>query len=210
MSMEKIKSLKQRQAVEAVRKEEVNNSVTNTVKSEEVILENFDLADLEAIDTRHKNMSGTVKGSGCLTVINHERCGRRVHLANSIWRELGCPKFVKLYIKPKNLFVTAGTTGGIAVKFDRTMLFEDAVENYNGKVVLYATETVKRLTADWSLEFDDNCCYTGGTYKKCTINGTPAIVITKDAVVEKAEADTTEAVEDVTESGNVDAVGNEN
>lgn len=188
MSMDKIKPQKQRKAVEAVRKEEANKAEISKVKTTEAILEEFNFADLEAIDTRHKNMSSSVKGFGCITIINHDRCGRRVHLANSIWRDLSCLPFVKLYIKGKQLFVTGSETGGIAVKFDRTIPFEEAVESYNGKVVLYATETVKRLTAEWELEFDANCCYTGCTYKKCTINGTPAIVISKDDDAEVSEA----------------------
>lgn len=195
MSMEKVKPQKQRKAVEAVRKEEANKAEISKVKTTEAILEEFDFADLEAIDIRHKNMKASMKGSGCMTIINHNHCGRRVHLANSIWRSLDCPPYVKLYIMGKKLFVTASVTGGIAVKFDRTIPFEEAVESYNGKVVLYATETVKRLTAEWELEFDANCCYTGCTYKKCTINGTPAIVISKDDDAEVSEAKE-EAVEE--------------
>lgn len=194
MSIEKVKPLKQRQAVEAVRREEANQTEIVKVKTTEVVLEEFNFDDLEAIDTRHKNMTSSVKGSGCITIINHDRCGRRVHLANAIWRDLDCLPFVKLYIKGKKLFVTGSANGGIAVKFDRTIPFEEAVEDYNGKVVLYATETVKRLTAEWELEFDSNCCFTGGTYKKCTINGTPAVVISLDDAV-----DTVESKEEVAE-----------
>lgn len=194
MSMEKVKPLKQRQAVEAVRKAENNVAEISMVKTKEVVLDEFNFADLEEIDTRHKNMSSSVKGSGCITIINHERCGRRVHLANAIWRDLDSLPFVKLYIKGKKLFVTGSATGGIAVKFDRTIPFEEAVEDYNGKVVLYATETVKRLTAEWNLEFDSNCCYTGGTYKKCTISGTPAVAISLDE-----DADVVESKEEVAE-----------
>lgn len=195
MAMEKVKPLKQHQAVEAVRREEANKAEISKVKTTETILEEFSFAEMEEIDVRHRNMTLSVKGSGCISIINHDQCGRRVHLENLIWRDLGCPQLVKLFIKPKQLFVTAATTNGIAVKFDRKLTFEDAVKNYKGKVVLYATETVKRLTADWELDFSDNCCYTGGTYKKCTINGTPAIVISKDEVKEATESKE-EVVED--------------
>lgn len=180
---------KQRKAVETVRKEEANEAEISKIKTIEVKLEEYNLVDLEEIDTRHKNMSSRVKGSGCITIINHDSCGRRVHLANAIWRELNCSPYVKLYIKGKQLFVIANATGGIAVKFDRTIPFEKAVEGYNGKVVLYASETVKRLTAEWNLKFVSNCCYTGGIYKKCSINGTPAVVISLDEDVEASESE---------------------
>jgi len=195
--------VKQRNAVERARAAEMAASTEETIKDTEEVLEEFDFADLEAIDTRHKNVASTVKGSGCMTIINHERCGRRVHLANPIWRRLGCPPYLKLYLKGDLLFVTASTSGGIAVKFDRTIPFEKAVESYHGKVVLYATETVKRLTAEWDLEFDFNCCYTGGTFKECTINGTLAIVISKNgevtAVKEEPEEETIEESKDEVE-----------
>ncbi|MDD6473300.1 MAG: hypothetical protein PUF62_09775 [Bacteroidales bacterium] len=175
---------KQRKAVEVVRKEEANETEISKIKTTETKVEEYDLFGLEEIDTRHKNMSSSVKGSGCITIINHARCGRRVHLANGIWRDLNCLPYVKLYIKDKQLFVTANATGGIAVKFNRTISFSEAVEDYTGKIVLYATATVKRLTAEWNLKFDSNCCYTGGTYKKCSINGAPAVVISLDEDVE--------------------------
>ena len=192
MSLEKFNPEKQRKAVEAVREEAaaknvtVNNAMTNTA-----ILEEYDLAELEQVDVRHKNISATAKGYGCLTIINHKECGRRVHLANAIWRELGCPLFLKVFLKQKKMILMAGTDNGIAVKFDRSMKFEDAVKDYKGKIVLYATETVKRVTADWELEFDANCCYTGGTYKKCTVNGIPAVVISKDEAEEVTEQENT-------------------
>lgn len=180
---------KQREAAEAVKREEATKQTpVSNVKTHEAILEDFKLDELEQVDVRHKNVGSTVKGTGCFTIINHERCGRRVHLANAIWRELGCPPFLKVFLKPEKMIVMASLDNGIAVKFDRTMAFEDAVKDYKGKVVLYATETVKRVTADWHLQFDSNCCYTGGTYKKCTVNGIPAIVISKDDTGEVVKA----------------------
>lgn len=184
--------IKVRNAVEHAREEEaaknvtINNAMTNTA-----ILEEFDLAELEQVDVRHKNVGASARGIGCMSIVNHEHCGRRVHLVNDIWRKLGCPQFLKVFLKPKKIIVMAGADNGIAVKFDRSMKFEDAVKNYRGKIILYATETVKRVTADWKLEFDSNCCYTGGTYKKCTVNGIPAIVISKDESEEVTEPENT-------------------
>ena len=179
---------KQRRAVEAARREEAEKQIqVSNVKTRDAILEEFNLAELEAVDVKHKNMKSTIKGSGCVTIINHDKCGRRVHLANSIWRDLDCPQFVKVFLKSQQMFVMDGGKAGIAVKFDRTMPFEDAVKDYNGKIVLYATETVKRVTADWELQFDSSCCYTGGTYKKCIISGVPAVVISKEDAVEETD-----------------------
>lgn len=192
MSLEKFNPEKQRKAVEAVREEEAAKNVTvNNAMTNEAILEEYDLAELEQVDVRHKNIGATTKGYGCFTIVNHKECGRRVHLANAIWRGLDCPPFLKVFLKPKKMILMAGTDNGIAVKFDRSMKFEDAVKDYKGKIVLYATETVKRVTADWNLEFDSNCCYTGGTYKKCTVNGIPAIVISKDESEEVNEPENT-------------------
>lgn len=211
MSLEKYNPAKQRNAVEAVRREEaVKKTQVSKVKSNEAILEEFSFDDLLEVDVRHKNMMSTVKGFGSMSVINHDKCGRRIHLANDIWRQLGCPQFLRVFLKKKKMFVIAGTDYGIAVKFDRTMPFEKAVEEYTGKIVLYATETVKSITTEWQLEFDSNCCFTGGTHKKCTINGIPAIVISKDAEVEEAAvANVTEDVNDATEDSSVDAVSDE-
>ena len=183
MSIKNAKPI-QRKAVEAVNTvraaEEKMLTQTSGVKSEEIILEDFDIADLKQVDIRHKNVYSTVKGTGCLTVVNHRRCGHRVHLANIVWRTLGCPVFVKIFLKRNKMFILPDANEGIAVRFDRKIAFEDAVNDYNGKIVLYATETVKSLTSEWDLDFDKNCCYTGGAYKKCTINGAPAIVIYKE------------------------------
>lgn len=211
MSLEKYNPAKQRKAVEAVRREEtVMKTQVSKVKSNEAILEEFSFDDLLEVDLHHKNVMSTVKGFGSMSVINHDKCGRRIHLANDIWRQLGCPQFLRVFLKAKQMFVIAGTDYGIAVKFDRKIPFEEAVDNYNGKVVLYATETVKSITKEWNLEFDSNCCYTGGTHKKCTINGIPAIVISKEAEVEEASvANDTEDVADTTEDSSVDAVGDE-
>jgi hypothetical protein len=171
-------------AVETAKREETAKNVTvNNAMTTEAILEKFDFADMEQVDAKHKNMNSIVKGSGCVTVINHDKCGRRLHLSNKIWCDLGYPRYLKLFIKPNQLFLVADENSGVAVKFDRTMDFEKAVQSYNGKIVLYATETVKRLTTDWNLEFDSNCCYTGGTFKKCLIGDKSAIVISKEETV---------------------------
>lgn len=165
----------------AVKCEETEKNVTvNNTLTTEVILEEFDIADMEQVDAKHKNINSLVKGSGCLTVINHGKCGRRLHLSNKIWRDLECPKFLKLFIKPNQLFLIADENSGVVVRFDRTMDFEKAIHDYNGKIVLYAAETVKRVTSDWNLDFDSNCCWTGGTFKKCLVSGKNAIVISKD------------------------------
>ena len=111
MSVKKNNQLKQRNAVEAVRKEEASaQEQASSDITETLTLEEFDLADLEQMDVRHKNMSSSVKGSGCLTIINHEKCGRRIHLANSLWRDLGCPQFVKVFLKSKQMFVIPAST----------------------------------------------------------------------------------------------------
>ncbi len=204
MSVNKEMIKKQREAAEAVKREEaIKQTPVSDVNTQEAILEDFSLDDLEQVDVRHKNVGSSIKGTGCLTIINHERCGRRVHLANSIWRDLGCPPFLKVFLKPEKMIIMADSDTGIAVKFDRTMELKDAVKDYNGKIVLYATETVKRVTADWQLQFDSNCCYTGGTYKKCTVNGMPAIVISKDNTGEVAKA----SKEGATENNIADETG---
>lgn len=198
---------KQRESVEAVRKEEaVQNVTANNVMSDDTILEEFNLADMKQVDIRHKNMSSVEKGVGPLTIINHDRCGRRIHLSNVVWRELGCPRYFKIFLKPKQMFVIGDDESGIAVKFERKIDFEEAVKNYNGKVVLYATETVKNLTVDWQLEFDSSCCYTGGYYKKCLVSGKEAILISKYktetvAIATKAN-DTVNTDENVVEKQN--------
>lgn len=184
MVIQKSLSEKQRKAAEVVKQEEaIKPALTEIINTAEV-LEDFNLEDLEQIDAHHKNVGSTVKGYGCITVINHITCGRRIHLDNAIWRELECPQQVKLFLSGKRLLVTAVKQNGIAVRFDRTKDYEEAVKSYNGKIVLYATETVKRLTAEWNLQFDSNCCFTGGTFKKCTVNGKDAIVISNEEVTE--------------------------
>lgn len=199
MIIQKSLSEKQRRAAELAKKEEaIKSTPTETIKTVEV-LEDFNLEDLEQIDANHKNVGTTVKGSGCITVINHNTCGRRIHLSNEIWRQLDCPQLVNLFIVNKRLIVKAVKKNGIAVRFDRTKDYEEAVKSYNGKIVLYATETVKRLTAEWNLQFDSNCCFTGGTFKKCTVNGENAIVISNDEVVEDEVTAETEEVTKVAE-----------
>lgn len=194
---------KQRKAAELAKKEEaIKPMLTESINTAEV-LEDFNLEDLEQIDANHKNVGTTVKGSGCITVINHNTCGRRIHLSNDIWRQLECPQLVNLFIANKRLLIKVAKNNGIAVRFDRTKDYQEAVESYKGKIVLYATETVKRITAEWKLQFDANCCFTGGTYKKCTVNGEAAIVISNDEVAENevpAEVETedvTKVAEDV-------------
>lgn len=194
---------KQRRAAELVKNEEaMKPTLVETINTEEV-LEDFNLEDLEQIDANHKNVGTTVKGSGCITVINHNTCGRRIHLSNEIWRQLDCPQLVNLFIVNKRLIVKAVKKNGIAVRFDRTKDYEEAVKSYNGKIVLYATETVKRLTAEWNLQFDSNCCFTGGTFKKCTVNGAEAIVISNEEVTETEVSVEAEEVTNVAEEAEI-------
>ena len=199
MADKKILIEKQRRAAELAKKEEaIKPTLTETIKTVEV-LENFNLEDLEQIDAHHKNVGATVKGYGCVTIINHATCGRRIHLDNAIWRALSCPQQVKLFLSGNRLLVTAVKENGIAVRFDRAKDYEEAVKSYKGKIILYATETVKRLTAEWKLQFDANCCFTGGTFKKCTVNGENAIVISNDEVAEDEVTAETEEVTKVAE-----------
>lgn len=190
---------KQRKAAELAKKEEaIKPMLTKSINTAEV-LEDFNLEELEQIDANHKNVGTTVKGSGCITVINHNTCGRRIHLSNDIWRQLECPQLVNLFIANKRLLIKAAKNNGIAVRFDRTKDYQEAVESYKGKIVLYATETVKRITSEWKLQFDSNCCFTGGTFKKCTVNGETAIVISNDEVAEDEVTAETEEVTKVAE-----------
>lgn len=190
---------KQRKAAELAKKEEaIKPMLTESINTAEV-LEDFNLEDLEQIDANHKNVGTTVKGSGCITVINHNTCGRRIHLSNDIWRQLECPQLVNLFIANKRLLIKVAKNNGIAVRFDRTKDYQEAVESYKGKIVLYATETVKRITSEWKLQFDSNCCFTGGTFKKCTVNGETAIVISNDEVAEDEVTAETEEVTKVAE-----------
>ena len=91
---------KQREAAEAVKREEATKQTqVSNVKTHNAILEDYNLDELEQVDVRHKNVGSSVKGTGCITVVNHEHCGRRVHLANAIWRKLDCPPFLKIFLK---------------------------------------------------------------------------------------------------------------
>lgn len=190
------KELKVKSVVERVRQEEATVS-TSEKTTTQIELTDFDLAELEEVDKYHKNITGSQKGCGCITIINHEKCGRRVHLANIIWRELGYPQLLQVFFKEKKLLIMAGGERGIAVKFSHTIPFEEAVKNYTGKVVLYATETVQRITKEWQIDFEENCCFTGGVYRKCTINGSPAVVILKEEVSKETVIETTGNVENV-------------
>lgn len=172
-----------KRAVESVRKEEMKEVkemetevVTETVTEE--VLEEYDFEGMENLDASHKNMGSSVRGEGCLTIINHEKCGKRLHLANEIWQALGCPRYLEIFMKDKKLFVLPNRLHGIIVKFDKTLEFEDAVENYKSKLVLYSTKSVMRITEEWNLDFDDNCCFTGGVFKECIVRGKKAVVIT--------------------------------
>ena len=206
---------KQRRAAELAKQEEAIQPIPKeTIKTAEV-LEDFSLEDLEQIDAHHKNVGATVKGYGCITIINHNTCGRRIHLENAIWRALSCPQQVKLFLSGNRLIVTAVKHNGIAVRFDRTKDYEEAVKSYKGKIILYATETVKRLTAEWELQFDTNCCFTGGTFKKCTVSGADAIVISNEEVAEAevpAETEAEASVDAEAEAANVaeDATSTDN
>ena len=202
MAMNKLLIEKQRKGAEEARKGEMlseDSLVTSNLNEE--ILEEISLEGFEQIDAHHKNMSSAVKGFGSITIINHEKCGRRVHLANIIWRDLGCPEYVKLYIKDGKLIIMPSKGTGVAVKFDRTTDFAKAVESYSGKIVLYATDTVKRLTAEWDLHFDANCCYTGGVHRKCIVNGVTAVMVTNNSsMVDETLAEETASEENTEET----------
>jgi len=131
----------------------------------------------EELDANHKNINSSQSGTGCITVINHERCGRRIHISSKIWRELGTPRYIKLLLSGGDLIVMEGTEQNVAVRFDRSMDFEHAVKHYNGKIVLYASKTAVRLTEEWGLKTDKGCCFTGGEYVVCTIGEKKAVAI---------------------------------
>ena len=173
-----------KRAAGAVRKEEMEvKAVENAVVKEEA-LEEFDFEGMENLDAGHKNVGSSVRGEGCITIINHEKCGRRLHLASEIWKELDCPPFVEVFIKNKKVIVLPNFKRGIAVKFDKKVSYEEAVDNYNSKIVLYSTKSVKGLTEAWNLDFASGCCYTCGTFKKYTVQGKPAVVITNEELEE--------------------------
>lgn len=184
MSVQNVKS-KAAKAVEIVRKvedEEVKEKGTELVSEE--VLEEYDFDGMMNLDAGHKNVGSIVRGEGCLTIINHEKCGRRLHFANEIWRKLNCPPFVEVFIKDKKVIVLPNFKRGIAVKFDKKVSYEEAVDNYNSKIVLYSTKSVKGLTEAWNLDFASGCCYTCGTFKKYTVQGKPAVVITNEELEE--------------------------
>lgn len=49
----------------------------------------------------HITVVSDADSSGCVILSDELKCGRRIHLANAIWRELDCPAFVKVFLKDK-------------------------------------------------------------------------------------------------------------
>ena len=186
---------KQRKAVEEARKATDNETRRNPLSYQTEKVKELDFTGFRQIGGNHKNMSSSVKGEGALTIVYHQKCGRRIHLANEIWRDLDCPKYVNTYINGNQFLIVASDKHGIAVKFDRTIDFSKAVESYKSKIVLYAANVAKELAMEWNLPFDDFCCFTCGTYENCMINGVPAVVVTNENMYENTEVENTE-VED--------------
>lgn len=164
-----------------LRKEKANTSTENTKYSglqQELLNKVYNESEMEDLDSYHKNVTASgSSGEGCLTVINHERCGKRLHLDNGIWRGLGCPKYMKPRLCAGDLLISAGEHTDVAVKFDKTRDWKDAVENYKGKIVLYASNTSIRLCEEWGLDTDCRCCFTGGEYVIRELNGVKTAII---------------------------------
>lgn len=156
----------------------------------------FSNVELENLETKRFNRNSMAAGSGCLTIVSHRTCGIRLHLANQIWRDLGCPQFVKLCIAEKKLLVFAGDETDIAVKFNHSMEFGEAVKSYMGKVVLYASATVKRLVKMWNLEREEGCCFTGGEYDISEFQNSRVVVIVFNTeVTSVSEQESTDTIE---------------
>lgn len=187
-----------------IREEEEKIETTQTKISKAVgnmSFKNYESQLIEDLELERQNRGHKVGGYGCLTVINHSRCGRRLHIANEIWQRLGCPRYVKLSLCQGDLLIQAGTENDVAVSFQRTMDFEEAVKNYKSKIVLYVAKTVERLSEEWGLAISDGCCFTGGRFSEGIINGktTIAITFTDDTDDEELPEEQTESESENTE-----------
>ncbi len=170
-----------------------------TTEVQKKVTKDYSKFKLEELEGERSNIGSSEAGSGVLTIICHKRCGVRLHISNAIWRALGTPKFVRLIIADGDLIVMKGGEKNVAVKFDRTMDFTEAVAKYKGKITLYASSTVKRLVAEWQLDTETRCSFTLGDYGMTELNGEPAMVIMYEGARRDNEVETD--TEDDTEVG---------
>lgn len=174
-----------------------NNSYSELQKA--LLKKDYSSAVLENIEGTHKNVSNGSSGTGCITIINHKKCGKRLHLSNAIWRGIGCPEFVKLSFYDGDLIVSPGKQNDIIVRFDRKV-DEDDIPDYKGKVILYAAKSSDRLVKEWHLDKDSKCSFTVGEFVITEINGFKAAVIANPNDAEPDdESEIAESDDDVSE-----------
>ncbi len=163
----------------------VKNDVTNGH------VKDYTQFNLENLENGRVGGNSKRPGKGCLTIINHDKCGKRLLVENKLWRALGCPQFVSLSLADEDLIVQPADDSGVPVRFNSALDYEEAEKNYKNKIVLYAANAAETLAERWHLK--NGCSFTGGSYSIIDLHGTKAAAIvfthTMDVKTDEVQAE---------------------